>query len=54
MCAHIYGAHAMNEDGKEHSGMLLTMRQGDMMNVSNKIGPVTVSSTETEVVSDGE
>ena len=54
--AHIYinGAHAMHSGGKGHSGLYVTMGTGAMMNVSKKLGFVTNSSAETEVVSTGE
>ena len=48
------GAHAVCNDGKGHSGLFLTMGKGAMMNASNKLGIVTTSSTETEIVADGE
>ena len=47
-------AHAVYSDGKCHSGMFVTMGHGAMINVSKKLGLVTTSSTETEVVSNGE
>ena len=50
----IDGAHAIHSDGKGHSGMHLAMGRGGMMNVSKKLGLVTTSSTETEVVANGE
>ena len=53
-CMHIDGTHAVHMDGKGHPGMSLTMRKGAMVNVPKKLGLVTVSYTETEVVSDGE
>ena len=53
---HIYidGSHAVHADGKGHSELYLTIGKGAMINVSKKLGLVTVSSTETEVVSNGE
>ena len=53
-CTCTYGAYTVHVDGKTHSGMCLTIRKGTMMNVSNKLGLVTLSSTDNEVVSDGE
>ena len=47
-------AHAVHADGRGHSGMHLTMGKGAMMNVLKKLGLVTTSLTETEVVSNGE
>ena len=52
MC--IDGAHAIHSDGRGHSGMHATMGRGRMINVSKKLRLVTVSSTKTEVVADGE
>ena len=51
---HIDGIHAVHDDGKGHSGLCLTMEQGAMMNVLKKLGLVTTSSTEKEIVSNGE
>ena len=48
------GAHTVHDDSKGHSGMRLTMGKGAMINASKKPGLVTTSSTETEVVSNGE
>lgn len=39
---------------KGHAGLFLTMGKGAMLNVSKKLGLVTNSSTETEIVSTGE
>ena len=50
----IDSAHAMHSDRRGHSGLYLTMGRGGMINVSKKLGLVTLSSTETEVVADGE
>ena len=47
-------AHAVNNDGRGHSGLYLTMGKGAIMNVSKKLGLVTTSSTEIEVVANGE
>ena len=52
--AHIDGAHAMHMDGRSHSGLHVTMGRGGVVNVSKKLGLNTISSTETEVVADGE
>ena len=43
----------MHDDGNWNSRMFLTMHKGAMMNVSKKLGVVTVRSTEIEIVSDG-
>lgn len=51
---HIDGAHAVYGDGKGHSGLFLTMGKGAMINVLNKLGLVMTSSTETEIVANGE
>lgn len=54
VCMRIDGAHAIHADGKGHSGMFVTMGREDMINVSKKLGLVTTSSTETDVMSNGE
>jgi hypothetical protein len=51
---YIDGAHAVHTDCKGHAGLFLTMGKGAMINISKKIGLVTNSSTETEIVSTGE
>ena len=51
---HIDGAHAVHNDCKGHSGLYLTMGKGAMINVSKKLGLLTNSSTESEIVSTGE
>ena len=51
---YIDGAHAVHGDCKGHSGLFLTLGRGAMINVSKKLRLVTVSSTETEIVSTGE
>ena len=48
------GSHGVHSDGKGNSGMFLTMGRGAMMNVSKKLGLMTISSIEIEVVADGE
>lgn len=50
----IDGSHAANMDGKGHSGLVVTMGTGAMMNMSKKLGLNTTSSTETGIVSTGE
>ena len=50
----IDGAHAVHMDAKGHSGLFATQGKGAMINVSKKLGVVTTSSTETEIVSTGE
>ena len=52
MC--IDGAHAVHVDSKGHSGLHLTMGKGGIINGSKKLGVSTISSTEIEVVSNGE
>ena len=51
---YIDGAHAVHTDAKGHSGMFTTMGRGALLNIAKKLGLVTVSSTETEIVSTGE
>ena len=51
---HVDGAHAVHSDARGHSGLFLTMGRGAMINVSKKLGVNAGSSTETEVVSNGE
>ena len=51
---HVDGACAVHNDDKGHSGLFLTMGQGAMMSMSKKLGLMTTSSTETEIVADGE
>ena len=51
---YIDGAHAVHADCKGHAGLFLTMGKGAMINISKKLGLVTNSSTETEIVSTGE
>ena len=51
---YIDGSHAIHADTKGHSGMYTTMGKGALINVARKLGLVTISSTETEVVSTGE
>ena len=53
---HIYidSTHAIHSNGKGHSGLYVTMGRGAIINQSKKLGVVTNSSTETEVISTGE
>ena len=51
---YIDGSHAIHTDTKGHSGMFTTMGRGALLNIAKKLGLVTISSTETEVVSTGE
>ena len=53
---HIYidDAHTIYSDARGHSGLFLTIGQGIMINTSKKLGLVTTSSIETEVVLSGE
>ena len=53
-CVCVDGAHVEHADGKGCSGLHVTMGKGSMMNASRKLGLVTNSSTETEVVPCGE
>ena len=48
------GAHAVRMDGKVHYGTRLTIERGATMKVPKKLALVTTSSTEIEVVADGE
>ena len=50
----IDGTHAVHNDRKAHSGIFLTMGKRDVMTVTNKLGVVTSSSTDTEIVDDKE
>jgi hypothetical protein len=54
MVIYIDGAHMIHRDTKGHSGLFATMGKGAMISVAKKLGLVTISSTETEVVSTGE
>ena len=54
MMIYIDGAHMVHMDTRGHSGLFATMGKGAMLNVAKKLGMVTISSTETEVVSTGE
>jgi len=51
---YIDGSHAVHSNCKGHSGLFLTQGKGAMINVSKKLGLVTNSSTETEIVATGE
>ena len=51
---HVDGAYTVHNDGKVHSVLFLTIGKGAMTNVSKKLGFVTTSSTEPEIVADGE
>ena len=51
---YIDGDHVVHADSKGHAGLFLTMGKGAMVNVSKKLGVVTTSCTETEVMSNGE
>jgi hypothetical protein len=51
---YIDGAHAVHNDCKGHAGLFVTQGKGAMINVSKKLGLVTNSSTETEIVATGE
>ena len=47
----IDGARTVCADGKGHSGLVVTIGTGAIINVSNELGVGTVRSVETEVVS---
>ena len=51
---YIDGSHAIHADSRGHSGMYTTMGKGALINMAKKLGLVTISSTETEVVATGE
>ena len=51
---YIDGSHAIHNDTKGHSGMFTTMGKGALISAAKKLGIVTTSSTETEIVSTGE
>jgi hypothetical protein len=51
---YIDGAHAVHSNCRGHSGLYVTQGKGAMINVSKKLGLVTNSSTETEIVATGE
>ena len=51
---HMYGARAVYEDRKGQSGLFVTMGRGEIINVSKKLGFLTVISSETEVMHNGE
>ena len=51
---YIDGAHAVHSNCKGHSGLFVTQGKGAMISVSKKLGLVTNSSTETEIVATGE
>ena len=50
----VAGECTAHTDSRGYSGMFLTMGKCAMMSESKKLGVVTVSSTETEIVVDGE
>ena len=50
----IDGSHAARADGKGHSDLFATIGKGAMIKISKKLGLVTTSSTEAELVSTGE
>ena len=47
-------SHTIHVDRKGHSRLFVTIGRGAMINFSKKLGLVTISSTETEVVSNSE
>ena len=51
---YIDGAHAVHTNCKGHSGLFVTQGKGATISVSKKLGLVTNSSIETEIVSTGE
>ena len=51
MMIYIDGAHMVHIDTRGHSGLFVTMGKRAMLNVAKKLGIVTISSIETEVVS---
>ena len=53
-CVYIDVSHAVHVDGKGYSGMCVTIGHDSMINLSKKLGIVSNSSIETEVVSSNE
>ena len=51
---HIDRAHAVYSNSKEYLGLHLVIGYGAMINILKKLGLVTTSFTETEIVSIGE
>ena len=51
---HVDGEHAVHNDGEGHSVLFLVIGKRAMTNVSKKLGFVTTSSTEPEIVADEE
>ena len=51
---YIDGANATCIDGKRYSVILVTIGKVATLNISKKLSIVTTSSTETEVVANGE
>ena len=47
---YIDGAHMVHMDTRGHSVLFTIMVKGAMLNVAKKLGMVTISFTETEVV----
>ena len=47
---HIDGPHAIHADAKGHLDLFLIIGYGAMINASKKLGLVTMSSIETEIV----
>ena len=53
---HIYidSTYMVHTDGKGHTGLYLTLGKGIIINILKKLELVTTSSTEMEVVANGE
>ena len=46
--------HTAHADGKEHSGLLVKMRNREMLSVLKKLGVVTNKFNEAEIISNNE
>ena len=51
---HIDSTHAVHSDGKGNSGLHVTMGREKIINQSKKLGVVTNSFAETEIISTGQ
>ena len=47
-------AHTIHSDGKSYLEIFITMGYSIIINISKKLGVVTINSTKIEVVSNGE
>ena len=53
-CTYTCVAHELHADLKGHSRLVVTIGRGAITNISKKLGVMTLSLTETEVLSHGE